>query len=198
MATYPDRSTATQYAPAATRGRRSRRKRGLPPGMNFFRAPPRAAAIAGRRCANACRGSTTPRRWDSTSFISRRSIRLVTPIAKAETIPSPAEPGDPGVPYAIGNAGANGGGHKDDRARARHARGFRLAGRRNPQPRDGDRARFRDQLFARSSLRRANIRNGFTNDPTARSSTPRIRRRSTRTFIRSIFAARTGRSFGRK
>jgi starch synthase (maltosyl-transferring) len=44
-------------------------------------------AIVDRHFVNVCRGSMTRRRWDSTSFIFRRSIRSVTRIAKAETIP---------------------------------------------------------------------------------------------------------------
>ena len=77
--------------------------------MNFFRARQKAAAIADRLFAIVCREWTTQRRWGSTSFIFRRFIRSVTPIAKAEITAITCEPGDPGVPWAIGSEA---GGHK--------------------------------------------------------------------------------------
>ena len=66
MATYPDRAGATQYAPGAAGLSSTEKRRERPPGMNSFPAPRKAAAIAARPFAIACRGSTTRRRWDST------------------------------------------------------------------------------------------------------------------------------------
>ena len=67
MATYPDRSGATQYAPAPRAvvdrpAARTRRR-----GMNFSRVRPRVAATADfDSCAIVCRGSMTRKRWAST------------------------------------------------------------------------------------------------------------------------------------
>jgi len=65
MATYPDRSWATQYAPpprVIVNGKR----RKLPPGMNFFHARPKVAAIADRHFVIVCPELTTRERWAST------------------------------------------------------------------------------------------------------------------------------------
>ena len=91
------------------------------------------------------------------------------------------EPGDPGVPWAIGSEA---GGHKAVEPALGTLEDFDWLEERNAQARDGDRARFRDQLFAGSSLRQENIPIGFTNGRMARSNTPRIRRKNTRTSIR--------------
>src|SRR5439155_23118680 len=58
-------------------------------GTNFFRARQKAAAIADRLSAIVYHGSTTQRQWVSTSFIFRRFIPLVTPIARGGTTQSP-------------------------------------------------------------------------------------------------------------
>ena len=84
MATYPDRSTATQYAPAP-RVIVDRVEARTAAWYEFFPRSAEGRATAVRHFAKVCPGSTTPRRWDSTSFISRRSIRSATRIAKAGT-----------------------------------------------------------------------------------------------------------------
>ena len=73
---------------------------------------------------------------------------------------------------------------------------FRRLVARARDARHRDRARHRVPVLARPSLRRASIRSGSAGGPTARSSTPRIRRRSTRTSIRSTSSPTTGRRCG--
>ena len=59
-------------------------------GMNFFRAPPKAAAIADRRSAIVYHGSKTPGQWASMSFIFHLFIRLAIRTAKVAIIRSSA------------------------------------------------------------------------------------------------------------
>ena len=61
-----------------------------------------------------------------------------------------SEPWEPGVPYAIGSEF---GGHKAIEPSLGTFEDFAWLEQRDPEPRDGDRARFRDQLLAGSSLR---------------------------------------------
>ena len=62
---------------------------------------------------------------------------------------------------------------------------------------DRNRARHRLSMFARSSVCERASRSGFDIGPTARSSTPKIRRRNIRTFIPSISSATIGRPCGK-
>ncbi len=82
-------------------------------------------------------------------------------------------------------------------AGARHARRLRRV--RGGGPPRGARggARHRLPVLARPPLRHASTRSGSVTGPTARSSTPRTRRRSTRTSIRSTSRPRPGRRCGR-
>ena len=84
------------------------------------------------------------------------------------------EPGDPGVPWAIGSEA---GGHKAVEPSLGTLEDFDWLQERGAQARNGNRARFRDQLLARSSARQRASRIGSTNARTARSNTPRIRRK---------------------
>ena len=73
------------------------------------------------------------------------------------------------------------GGHDADPPRARHARRFRPPGR-GRRAATGSRSRSTSPSSARpTTLGQASTRSGSTGGPTARSSTPRTRRRSTRT-----------------
>ena len=195
MATYPDRSDATQYAPAprVIVDRPSSADCGA--WYEFF---PRSAEGHGDR------GSTfrdcLPRIDDAKAMgFDVIYFPPIHPIGhtnrKGRNNSVTCEPGDPGVPYAIGSeAGRAQGG----RAVARHARGFRLARRGNPQPRDGDRARFRDQLFARSSLcARASgvvLQTAGRHDQIRRESAEKIRGHLSAEFS----LRRTGGSFGQE
>ena len=76
-----------------------------------------------------------------------------------------------------------------DPSAARHARGFPPARRGGARERAGDRARLRDPVLAGSSVAAASIRTGSSGGRTARSSTPRTRRRSIRTSSTSISTA---------
>ena len=92
-----------------------------------------------------------------------------------------AGPDDPGSPWAIGNerwraqGGGAGPGHPGGLPGLRPSR---AAGR------DGGGPRLRPPVLPRPPLRHASIPSGSTPGPTARSSTPRTRPRSTRTSIR--------------
>ena len=89
-------------------------------------------------------------------------------------------PNDPGSPWAIGGARGGAQGHPP---RARDARRLRPPGRRGPRAGHRDRAGHRLPVLARPSLRPASTPSGSGTGPTARSSTPRTRPRSTRTSI---------------
>ena len=65
-------------------------------------------------------------------------------------MPSLCEPGDPGVPWAIGSEA---GGHKAIDPTLGTLQDFDWLQAESAQSRNGNRARFRDQLLARSSLR---------------------------------------------
>ena len=108
----------------------------------------------------------------------------------------PREPGDPGSPWAIGAAE---GGHTAIHPGARHARRLRRAwSRAAAEHGHRDRARHRVPVLARPPVGRASIPSGSATGPTARSSTPRTRRRSTRTSIPFDFETRrTGGRCGR-
>ena len=84
MTAYADRVLACEMS--RTRPGRPRGRPLSAPGMSFSRAPPRGAATAARPFATACRASTTPRRWASTSSISRPSTRSASPPARGATI----------------------------------------------------------------------------------------------------------------
>ena len=66
------------------------------------------------------------------------------------------------------------------------------------EPRHGGRARLRDPVLARPSLADTSIRNGSSAGPTARSDTPRTRRRNTRTSSIRISIAPTASRCGRR
>ena len=92
-------------------------------------------------------------------------------------------PGDPGSPWAIGSRRGRPHG---DRARARHAGRLRPL-RRGREAATGSRSRSTSPSRPRPIIRTcASIPSGSAIGPTARSSTPRTRRRNTRTSIRSI------------
>ena len=65
--------------------------------------------MPGRNFAIASGGLMTQKRWGSTLSIFRRFIRSGLRIAKGKNNSVTSEPGDPGVPYAIGSQF---GGHK--------------------------------------------------------------------------------------
>ena len=120
-----------------------------------------------------------------------------TSTARGATTRSTATADDPGSPWAIGGPE---GGHDGDPPRPRHVHRLRVAGGQGPRARHGDRPRLRPAVLARPSLGQGASRSGSTTGPTARSPTPRTRRRSTRTSTRSTSgpprkptAARSGR-----
>ena len=100
-----------------------------------------------------------------------------------------AEPGDPGSFYAIGSPE---GGHDAIHPELGTLDDFRRFVAACAQPRDGGRARLRGAMLARSSVDRRSIRNGSSAGPTARSTTPKIRRRNTRTSSTRISTASIG------
>ena len=103
MATYPDRSHARRnmlrrrawwwiaFEPAPPRG------------MNFSRARPRAAAIAARLSAIVCRESTMRKAmgFDVIYFPPIHPIGHTNRKGRNNSVT--CEPGEPGVPYAIGS-----------------------------------------------------------------------------------------------
>ena len=138
------------------------------------------------------RGAARLRRrdWDSTCSICRPSIRSGRAFAKGRTIPTTAEPAMPGSPWAIG---AKEGGHTAIHPQLGTLEDFRALVERRGGQRNRARARHRLPVFARSSLGAASIRSGLRSAPTERFSTRRIRPRNTRTSIRWISRAATGR-----
>ena len=87
---------------------------------------------------------------------------------------------------ARGRSAAPEGGHTADPSRARHARRLRRGSSRAARAaRHRARARHRLPVLARPSVGAASTPSGSGTGPTARSSTPRTRRRSTRTSTRS-------------
>ena len=125
-------------------------------------------------------------RWGSTCCTCRRSIRSGARTARARTTRCTPAPDDPGSPWAIGAAD---GGHTRVHPELGTLEDFARLVATARDARDRDRARHRVPVLARSSVRRASIRSGSHAVPTAACSTPRIRRRSTRTSIRSISSA---------
>ena len=133
-----------------------------------------------RRCA--MRGCRTSRRWASTCSTCRRSTRSAACTQGPEQH-ARRRPGRLGSPWAIG---AREGGHTAIHPAARHARRISAAwSAQRARARHRDRARHRVPVRARPSVRRASIPSGSASGPTAPSSTPRTRRRNTRTSIRS-------------
>ena len=82
-----------------------------------------------------------------------------------------------------------GGRARRDPSAARHARRFPPARRGGARARPGDRARLRDPVLARSSVAARASRLVQAGGPTARSNTPRTRRRNTRTSSTSTSTA---------
>ena len=161
MATYPDRATATQYAPAPRDYRRSKRgaNRRLVRIFSPLRGRPRRSRF------DLSRLSAAGRRRQGDGI--RRDLFPADSSDRSDESQGPQQ-------FRDLRAGGAGRALRDrkriwraqgDRAGARHVRGFRLAGKRDPEPRDGDRARFRDQLLARSSLRRGSIPEWFYKRP---------------------------------
>ena len=181
------------------RARRSRRtRRECRTAARHGRARARARSARGTRCSRARRARIPARsgtfgdaaarlpvhrRWASTSSTCRRSIRSAAASARGRTTRSTRGPGDPGSPWAIGSAE---GGHTAVEPGPRHARRFRSRSCRGASG-SGSRSRSTSRSSARPITRTcASIPSGSGIVPTARSSTRRIRRRSTRTSIRSI------------
>ena len=146
--------------------------------MNFFRVPPKAAPIADRLFAIACPGGRRRAMgFDVIYFPPIHPIGHTNRKGRNNSITS--EPGDPGVPYAIGSEG---GGHKaiepslgtledfDWLRREIRNRGMEIAldFAINCSP---------DHPYVGS------IPSGSTNAPMARSNTLKIRRKNMRTFI---------------
>ncbi len=143
------------------------------------------------RCrARGCRWS---RPWASTCCTSRRSIRSAACSARAATTRSTTEPGDVGSPWAHRRRRGR---PQGDSARPRDAGGLPPPGRRGPGPGARDRDGHRLPVRTRPSLREGASRSGSAGGPTAACSTPRTRRRSTRTSIPSTSRAKTGRASG--
>ena len=141
---YPDRSAATQYAPAP-RVVVDRPAALFAAWYEFF---PRSAEGLGDR------GSTfrdcLPRVDDAKAMgFDVIYFPPIHPIGhtnrKGKNNSITCEPGDPGVPWAIGSEA---GGHKAVEPSLRHAGGFRLASKRSAQTRNGNCPGFRDQLLA--------------------------------------------------
>ncbi len=80
--------------------------------------------------------------------------------------------------------------------RARHDRGLPAVARCRARRRHRHRPRHRAAVLAGPSLHQRRIRSGSGSGPTAPCSSPRIRRRNTRTSIRSISRTRTGAACG--
>src|SRR5881397_213123 len=89
MATYPDRSNASEFTPAL-RVNVDRPAALFGAWYEFFPRSAEGRGDVARRFAVVCRGSMTQRRWVSMSFIFRRFIRSVTRIAKDAITPSSA------------------------------------------------------------------------------------------------------------
>ena len=104
-----------------------------------------------------------------------------------------AGPDDPGSPWAIGSAE---GGHMSVHPALGTLDDFDRFVATARRARPGRRARHRLPVLAGSSVRERPTRSGSAIVPTARSSTRRTRRRSTRTSIRSTSNARPGRRCG--
>ena len=85
------------------------KRRGRRHGMSFFRARPAAMAIAGRPCENVCREIDDAKAmgFDVIYFPPIHPIGHTNRKGRNNSVTS--EPGEPGVPYAIGNEV---GGHK--------------------------------------------------------------------------------------
>ena len=149
-------------------------------GMNSFPAQQKGAAIADRLSAIACSGWTTQKPWASMSFIFRRSIPLVTPTARGGTIRSPASRMIQGC---RGRSAAKPVGIR--RSSLRSERWPILIGCKKRCANAGWRLRSISPSIARPIiLTSKNTPIGSTSGQTARSSTRKIRRKSTRTFIR--------------
>ena len=133
----------------------------------------------------ACRTSAA---WASTCSISRRSTRSAAPTARAATTRLTPAPDDPGSPYAIGCGGGRPRRHPPG---ARHARGFPPAGRGGAAS-TGSRWRWISPSNARPTIPGCKRAPGVVRLAAGRlaSSTPRTRRRSTRTSSTSISTAR--------
>ena len=161
-----------EFFPRST-DRRSRTARHLP--RRRARAAPHRRAGLRRRCT------------------CRRSIRSAAPTARVRTTRSIAEPDDPGSPWAIGN----------ERRRS-HARSIPSSARWTTSDRFVRRARALGMEVALDYALQCSPDHPWVREhpewfftaPTAPSSTPRIRPRSTRTSIRSISGATSGRRCG--
>ena len=178
----PDRGTATRY----DRVLRSVVERERARFGAWYEMFPRSAGTdpdAQRaRSTRPRRGCPTSRRWASTCCTCRRSIRSAAASARARTTRSTPGPDDPGSPWAIGG---DAGGHTRRRAGPRHDRGLRSV-RRGGRGATGSRSRSTSPTRRRPTIPTcASIRSGSGTGPTARSSTPRTRRRNTRTSTRS-------------
>ena len=140
------------------------------------------------------RGCPTWPRWASTCCTFRPSTRSAASTARAPTTRSPRGPSDVGSPWAIGSAE---GGHKEILPELGTLEDFRRLIARGARARHRDRARHRLSVRARPPLRERASASGSSTAPTAACNTPRIRRRSTRTSIRSISRPTTGARCGR-
>ena len=196
LARTPSRSQLSAHAARAGRvagGGRSR-ARALLHLVRALSALGRAGARPPRHVRDVRRAAAVRRAaWASTCSTCRRSIRSAASRRKGRTTRSTAGPDDVGSPWAIG---AREGGHKAVHPAARHARGFPPAGGARARARHRDRARHRVPVRAGSSVRGGASRSGSGSAPTAACSTPRIRRRSTRTSIRSTSSRRDWRRCG--
>ena len=150
----------------------------------FPRSPERRSGSARhvpRRRSASCRASAP---WVSTCSISRRSTRSARINRKGRNNALTAGAGRSRQPLCDRQRGGR---PRRDPSRARHARGFpRICV--TPPPHTGMEIAldFADPMRARPSLADASIRTGSTGGPTARSATPRTRRRNTRTSSMSI------------
>ena len=147
--------------------------------MNFSRARQKAAAIAVRLSAIVCHGWKTQRRWASTSFIFRRFIPLGTPTARAAIIRLPVNLATRACPGQLAVKRADTG-----RSSLHSGRWPISTGLKNRY----EIAEWKSRSTSRSTahpiiLTSKSIPIGSTSARTARSSTRRIRRKSTKTFI---------------
>ena len=181
VARYPDRSSA------ATRDRAGGRRRSRTGALQqLVRTVPALGCADAPATHGTFRTSrrVCPTGGDglSTCSTSRRSIRSAASTARARTTRLSRAPDDVGSPWAIGAAE---GGHKAILPELGTLEDFRPAGRQGARARHRNRPRHRLPVRARPPLRARASATGSASRPTAACSTRRIRRRSTRTSIRS-------------
>ena len=141
--------------------------------------------------ATARRGCRTSPRWASTCCTCRRSIRSAASSARAE---QHARPPSPAISAARGRSAPPKAATRRCIRELGTLEDFRRLRARGAHARHRSRARHRVPMRARPSVRARRIRSGSGSGPTAACSTPRTRRRNTRTSIRSTSRPTTWRA----